>query len=156
MTDGTDAPERPAVFRLMYRSRDRIHPERRRVEHGELFTVARANNKHAHITGALLVTGDWFVQTLEGDESAVRALFARIERDPRHDSVELLDTQAEAERVFPRWAMARVSPDAADPDTYLIAHADGIAPAASRGSSPEQEELLAGMRAAARGTAPVG
>ena len=41
MNDGTDAPERPAVFRLMYRSRDRIDPERRRVEHGELFTAAR-------------------------------------------------------------------------------------------------------------------
>ena len=156
MDERTNAAAEPAVFRLLYRSHDRTAPERRRVEHGTLFTVARANNKHAHITGALLVTGEWFVQTLEGQETAVRELFARIERDPRHDSVELLDTWTEVERVFPRWSMAQVSADGTDPDTYLIAHADGIAPAASRGSSPAQEAVLATMRVAARGAAPVG
>lgn len=38
-----------------------------------------------------------------------------------------------------------------EPDIPLIAHVDGISPAASRGTTPEQERLLDDMRAAARG-----
>jgi hypothetical protein len=56
------------------------------------------------------------------------------------------------DRVFSRWAMARVSADG-EPDIRLIAHADGIAPAMSRGTTPEQEALLDVMRAATRGDA---
>ncbi len=147
------APATETVFRLMYRSRDLIPPEQRKVEHGTLFTIARSNNKSRHITGALLVAGDWFVQTLEGDEDAVRALFTRIEADPRHDSVALIETRTVSARVFPRWSMASVAASGSAPDTYLIAHADGIAPAASRGTTAQQEYVLSVMRDSARGAA---
>ena len=120
-----DDGERGA-FRLMYRSRNLIPPEQRRVELGELFSVARSNNKRQRISGALLVSGDWFVQVLEGDEGAVRALYDRIAADPRHQDIVLLDTSAVDGPVFARWAMARVSEDG-EPDIALIAHADGIA-----------------------------
>jgi hypothetical protein len=48
--------------------------------------------------------------------------------------------------------MARVAADG-QPDIPLIAHADGISPAASRGTTPEQDSLLAIMREATRGDA---
>jgi hypothetical protein len=48
--------------------------------------------------------------------------------------------------------MARVSVDG-EPDIRLIAHADGIAPAMSRDTTPEQEAVLDVMRAATRGDA---
>jgi Sensors of blue-light using FAD len=48
---------------------------------GDVFTQARSNSKKKHITGALLVSGDWFAQVLEGDESLVRDLYATIGRD---------------------------------------------------------------------------
>ena len=138
------------TFRLSYRSRDRIPPERRRAELGELFSQARSNNKRKGISGALLVSDDWFVQTLEGEEDAVRGLFARIESDPRHDGVELLEAHVVGERVFQRWSMAKVAEDG-ETDIALIAHADGIAPAAPRGAlSPTQAGVLEAMRAAAR------
>jgi hypothetical protein len=90
------------VFRLIYRSRNRILPDRRKTELGELFSKARSNNKKRDITGALLISGDWFAQTLEGDEDAVRAVFATIERDKRNGHVSILEEQTVTDRVFSR------------------------------------------------------
>lgn len=86
---------------------------------------------------------------LEGEEGNVRALFAHIESDPRHDSVSVLQTGSVTAKVFARWAMAEMSDDG-EPDIPLIAHADGISPASSRGTTPAQDEVLETMRAAAR------
>ncbi len=136
------------TFRLMYRSRDRISPDERKLALGALFTKARSNNKALAVTGALLVDGDQFVQTLEGSEPQVRALFARIAADPRHDHVDLLSTETVPERVFARWSMARVGDDG-EPDIALIAHTDGISPASSRAGTPAQLAVLETMRRAA-------
>lgn len=149
MTDAV--PERPEpVFRLIYRSRDRIPADVRKAELGRLFSTSRSNNKKASITGALLVSDDWFVQTLEGEEAAVRALYDRIEADPRHDSVSVLEARTVDRRVFARWAMAQVGRDGTS-DVPLIAHEDGIARAADRrDATPEQSYLLLVMRDATR------
>ncbi len=153
MTDA--APSTNAeTFRLIYRSRNRIPAERRKVELGELFLVARSNNKKQRITGALLLRDDWFVQTLEGDETAVRSLYAHIETDPRHDSVSLLETGMVSERVFARWSMAKVA-EGGEPDIPLIANTTGISSAASRGTTPAQESVLDIMRAATGDDAPL-
>lgn len=148
MTEAAQAPEADGVFRLIYRSRNLIAPGDRKSELGTLFSGARSNNKKQDITGALLVHGDWFAQVLEGSEEPVRALFARIERDGRHDQVAVL-ASGHAERVFGRWAMARVSAEG-EPDIPLIAHRDGISPASSRGTTPAQEAVLDVMRQATR------
>ncbi len=146
MTNGASDTE--SVFRLMYRSRNLIAPEQRKTELGTLFSAARSKNKKRQITGALLLAGEHFVQTLEGDETSVRELFAHIETDPRHDEVAVVETGDVDQRVFARWAMARLSADG-EPDNPLIAHQDGISPAASRGATAEQEALLQTMRDAA-------
>lgn len=148
MTDvQTPAPQ--ASFRLIYRSHDLIPAENRRADLGDLFSEARSNNKARNITGALLVSDDWFVQTLEGEEKAVRELFSRIEADPRHDKVSVLHTSMVDQRVFQRWSMARVGEDG-EPDVTLIAHKEGISRAQSRGTTSAQEEVLDVMRAATR------
>lgn len=135
------------IFRLIYRSRNTIPAQDRKVALGKLFGQARSRNKDQHITGALLVSGDWFAQVLEGDETAVRELYAKIGHDGRHDRVTLLEARAPANRIFSRWAMARVSEDG-ESDIPLIAHADGISPAAGHRVTPEQESVLAFMREA--------
>lgn len=151
----TTAAEDEEVFRLVYRSRDLIPPEQRRAELGRLFTQARSNNKQQHITGALLVEGDWFVQTLEGEEEAVRSLYEHIATDPRHEGVALLQARPVQQRVFARWAMAMVAADG-EPDIPVIAHTDGLARAARRGdATPEQEAVLSFMREAPKGAAMV-
>ena len=144
------------VYRLIYRSRNRIPEAARRAELGELFSQARSHNKKHSITGALLLLDDVFVQTLEGGEDEVQALLERIRADRRHDSLEVLDTTLIDGRVFPRWAMARVAAVDDEPDLPLIAHKDGVAAAMPRGdSTPAQEEVLRVMRDASRGRQPV-
>ena len=143
------AQDTGSVFRLMYRSHSRIPAGDRKGELGTLFTEARRENKARSLSGALLISDDWFVQVLEGDERTVRALFARIQRDDRHDSVTLLQGDTVEGRVFARWAMAEVADDGPG-DIPLIAHADGISPAAGRGPTPEQEQVLQVMRTAVR------
>ena len=148
MSDPAQAQPAGSVFRLIYRSRNLIPLDDRKAELGTLFSAARSSNKKQDITGALLVHGDWFAQILEGDEEPVRTLFARIERDGRHDRVSVLEA-GPANRVFGRWAMARVSAEG-EPDIPLIAHRDGISPAAGRGTTQDQEAVLAVMRQATR------
>lgn len=150
MTDAAAESDSGPVFHLIYRSTSLIAPEHLKEELGGLFSAARSNNKRLQITGALLCVDDCFVQVLEGDETAVRALLAHITGDPRHESVELLDSGPMEQRVFSRWAMARVAEDG-EPDIPLIAHRDGISPAAGRRTTREQERLLDVMRQAARG-----
>lgn len=134
------------VFRLTYRSRLRVPPQDRKAELGAIFSTARSKNKHSGITGALLVWEDHVVQSLEGEEDAVHALYDVIERDPRHDRVEMIGTET-APRVFGRWSMARVSEDG-EPDIPLLMNRDkgGISPAAPRATTPEQDAALDAMR----------
>ena len=49
-------------------SRSRIGAAERKHQLGEIFSVARSSNKKLGVTGALLITDDEFVQTLEGAE----------------------------------------------------------------------------------------
>jgi FAD-dependent sensor of blue light len=74
------------IFRLIYRSHSLVASEQRVGGLGEIFATARRRNRELGITGALVVTEDAFVQTLEGDEDAVRRLFETICQDePRPD-----------------------------------------------------------------------
>ncbi|WP_310528298.1 BLUF domain-containing protein [Nocardioides sp.] len=148
MTDAAVIPGAESTFRLMYRSRNLIPPDRVKKELGTLFGAARSNNKSQHITGALLLDGEHYVQVLEGDEVPVRALYEHITKDPRHDSVALIEAGPVDGRVFSRWSMAQVG-EGDEADIPLIAHTDGISPAAGRRTTPEQEAVLDVMRAAA-------
>jgi hypothetical protein len=145
-----------SVYRLIYRSRSRLPAETRREDLGELFSQARSNNKRSGLTGALLLTDQCFVQALEGDEATVQRLFRRIAADDRHEAVSVIESGDVPRRVFSRWSMARVSADG-DPDIPLLASdRHGVAAAASRPTTPEQDQLLDRMREAARALAVAG
>ena len=152
--ESTEAAEQSSksdtLFRLIYKSRSKIPENKRDSELSDIFRVARRNNAEKGITGALLLYDDWFTQTLEGDEGAVRALFARIAKDDRHDSVEVQEQGVASTRVFSRWAMAQVA-EHGECDIPLIATTTGVAEAAARSSTSEQDRVLALMRNATRG-----
>ena len=139
------------VFRLIYRSRSRIGAAERKHQLGEIFSAARSANKKLGVTGALLITDDQFVQTLEGPEPAVRDLYAKIGKDRRHEHIELLESGDAAGRVFGRWAMAKMAADG-EPDIPLLANVDkgGISPAQSRPATQAQESVLGLMRQSLR------
>ena len=108
MTD-TAASTSPPTFRLIYRSHSRIRRDDRDTALAEIFTEARSNNKKTNITGALLITDNWFVQALEGERSAVQSLYERISSDDRHHDLSVVQSGPVDSRAFPRWAMAQVS-----------------------------------------------
>ena len=138
------------IFRLIYRSRSKIAVEHLDAELGNILRVARTNNAAQGITGALLVYDNWFAQTLEGEEGAVRKLYAHIAADKRHDSVELREEGAVGVRVFSRWAMALVG-EHGEPDIPLAATTAGTTPAQARHTTSEQDVILNVMRDATRG-----
>ena len=71
----------------------------------ELLRQARDHNATMGITGLLLYKKGIFMQALEGDETAVRALYAKIGRDARHHHVSTLLAIPTTERQFPQWSM---------------------------------------------------
>jgi hypothetical protein len=71
-----------------------------------ILAAARANNTAEGVTGLLLFHDGNFLQTLEGDEQAVRRIYARIEHDPRHGGCIVLERRSVPSRLFGEWAMA--------------------------------------------------
>ncbi|HET9126161.1 MAG TPA: BLUF domain-containing protein [Solirubrobacteraceae bacterium] len=149
MTDETQTVvDGEQVFCLTYHSHSLIGEQERKTELGAIFTTARRNNRALGITGALMISDDAFVQTLEGEERAVRELFETIREDPRHEQVVVV-LEADAPRRFARWAMARVSADGG-PDIRLLSNArrqEIVDAPRDRSITPAQEEVLAFMRA---------
>lgn len=75
----------------------------------------RHNSQH-HLTGVLAYSVEAFVQSLEGEEEAVLALYARIQADRRHSALQLVFAAGVKGRAFPDWSMAFVP--MAPPDRY--------------------------------------
>lgn len=71
----------------------------------ELLVQSREKNKTLNITGMLLLCGWQFVQMLEGEEQAVKALYYEICKDARHKLVILLKEGFMESRIFPDWQM---------------------------------------------------
>lgn len=66
---------------------------------------SRHNNSPLGITGLLLFYNGAFLQVLEGEEIAVRRLYLKIMKDPRHTSVITLFDKEIEHRDFADWSM---------------------------------------------------
>ena len=74
-----------------------------------LLHQARAYNQLCDITGLLLYRDAQFIQALEGPQTPLMALYARIQHDARHHGVTTLLIEALDERAYPVWAMGYLS-----------------------------------------------
>jgi hypothetical protein len=74
----------------------------------EIEQQALANNAAQGITGMLVLVDNVFVQVLEGEFSAINALYHRIAADKRHQSVELRSFEPAATPLFSDWHMRLV------------------------------------------------
>jgi hypothetical protein len=63
-------------------------------------------NRERDITGLLVAHEGWFLQALEGPDTEISALMARIMLDPRHRSVRILGVTVVEARLFQDWSMA--------------------------------------------------
>lgn len=64
---------------------------------------ARARNRSLDVTGMLLFEDGCFLQTLEGPPVAVAELWSSIQRDGRHNHIEVLSEHMAAARLFSNW-----------------------------------------------------
>ncbi|MEX0313462.1 MAG: BLUF domain-containing protein [Allomuricauda sp.] len=76
------------------------------VDIQELLSKSRANNQNSQITGILIHFNGIFTQFVEGPESSVDQLYAKIKKDPRHQNVKELISGYEDERFYKDWSMA--------------------------------------------------
>lgn len=91
----------------------------------ELLEQARTNNQDVGITGLLCYEGGHFVQLMEGPPAVLGQLFARIERDPRHQQVRVLGAGLGPLRQFTDWRLVMAGSHPAESywlTTYLKAH----------------------------------
>ena len=102
----------PGVLQVVYVSESRIQgsPDAAAAELASLVARAAARNRELGLTGALLFNGRHFCQVLEGRRLAVGALLARIQADPRHTAITVVEHAMAPVRSFPHWSMARVEP----------------------------------------------
>lgn len=91
------------IFRLCYLST--ATRDMQREDLVDLLSVSRRKNEELGITGLLLYSGDQFIQLLEGEESAVRALYELIAKDERHRDVTLVYEEHAEARECPDWTM---------------------------------------------------
>jgi hypothetical protein len=78
-----------------------------------LLAECREHNERHGITGLLLYNKGNFMQAIEGDQAAVKRVFASIEKDRRHTGLIVIDEGANEVRQFPGWAMGFVDVDMA-------------------------------------------
>ncbi len=96
------------IHRLVYTSRNLLQgtEEDRVATVAQILATSQRNNGKVGVTGALLFNAGSFAQVLEGPRAAVEATFERIQRDPRHSDVSVLQCEPVEARGFPNWSMA--------------------------------------------------
>lgn len=67
---------------------------------------SRVNNKRHDITGVMLYRNYRFLQVLEGPESDVDEVYAKIAADERHFDLKVLFDEPTETRHFPDWSMS--------------------------------------------------
>ena len=96
------------LYSIAYLSKSTIGGSKEDVvrEIESLLAVARKKNKSLNITGALLYSGGYFSQVIEGPMEAIEELFETIQNVPRHTEVTVLHFNPLENRSFSDWAMA--------------------------------------------------
>ena len=76
-----------------------------------LATKAQTNNSSQSISGLLILSGETFLQVLEGPSDVVNPLYHKILKDERHHDVTLISYEQIASRCFDDWSMRVVELD---------------------------------------------
>lgn len=100
-----------ALVQLGYMSKSTSLMSDQQLDH--LLNKARASNKKNNITGMLLYADGSFLQVIEGNASAIKDVFAIIQKDSKHKDIKVLFEDNIAARHFSEWSMGfrRLSPE---------------------------------------------
>ncbi|MEE4203893.1 MAG: BLUF domain-containing protein [Halieaceae bacterium] len=96
------------LYHLAYISKSAILPARAEIEQAlrAILRAARQKNSSMGITGALLFSGGYFCQVIEGDLDALETLYETIQMDERHTECTVLFFEPLETRGFGAWDMA--------------------------------------------------
>lgn len=96
------------LYQLSYISKNLIVGDKEALEAQikSILSSATKNNLKLGITGALLYSGGYFCQVIEGEEENIEDLFETIQIDDRHTEVTVLNFEKSEERSFSEWSMA--------------------------------------------------
>lgn len=96
------------LYNVAYISKNSIKgtPDETIVEIRDILEAAHRNNPKKGITGALLYSGGYFCQVIEGPQDVLEELFESIQMDNRHRDVTVLHFEPIESRRFNEWAMA--------------------------------------------------
>jgi hypothetical protein len=110
------------IHRLVYCSRNEIQGSSSEVidEIRKVLLSARANNAREGVSGALLFNEGLFAQVLEGPLQSVERIFEKIQQDPRHSDVIVLECEPARSRIFAAWSMAFAGVSAGSPLAFAI------------------------------------
>ena len=75
---------------------------------GTILRSAQSHNTTSGITGVLCQGQGVYLQVLEGERSAVEALYTRIQTDKRHTRIEQRHVEDITRRRYSKWSMAYV------------------------------------------------
>lgn len=78
----------------------------------DILEVSRRNNARNRITGLLVYKSGSVIQFLEGEAEPIHALFATIQRDPRHHRITKIYEREIGRRDFADWTMGFQESDA--------------------------------------------
>lgn len=100
-----------SLERVVYVSQS-ANPDPALVSLAEILAAADRNNRRDGLTGALVVSGGQFLQFLEGARQDLTRMMAKLEQDPRHRQMQVLNRAPIDRRMFGEWTMvaARISP----------------------------------------------
>ena len=98
------------LISLLYVSRSTGLPGAANDNVEAIVATARASNPGLGLTGAMLFSGEYYAQVLEGTVASVDQLMARVAKDSRHDSLLVVAREPIVARRFSNWSMAYSGP----------------------------------------------
>lgn len=98
------------LLSLLYVSKSTIPPKQADEVVRQIVAFAEKANKKIAVTGALVFTGTYFAQIIEGDLANMEGLLAKIEQDARHDNLKVIERTIICSRRFSVWSMAYMGP----------------------------------------------
>lgn len=98
------------IYRLVYASKNLLQGSDAEIAQAvsQILEASQRNNARVGVTGALMFNAGAFAQVLEGPQDGVESTFERIQCDPRHGDVTVLQCGPAESRSFANWSMAFV------------------------------------------------
>lgn len=98
--------EHPPFAHWLYASRSVFPGSDSQTIVSDIVDISRVKNRKLAVTGALIFTGSFFAQYIEGPPDGVESLKASISRDERHVDVRTITAGPVPARRFADWSLA--------------------------------------------------